>query len=157
MAERYQLPRSCAPPTTARRRQRGRSPSGGSEGGKAQCMRGVRRHGYHPGGRSLFKGDSPHLRPQASRTKSSPTRSKVLPYDLRAGSHASCELAQDKRSQTAARGACNRPAVTSTPPSLPKPAGERTDHHAGSMQLHHRGTPFRLRRVQHEGPGPHVM
>jgi hypothetical protein len=31
------------------------------------------------GGRPLFKGDSPHLRPQASRTKFSPTRSKVLP------------------------------------------------------------------------------
>jgi hypothetical protein len=31
------------------------------------------------GGRSLFKGDSPHSRPQASWTKSSPTRSKVLP------------------------------------------------------------------------------
>jgi hypothetical protein len=31
------------------------------------------------GGRPLFKGDSPYLRPQASQTKSSPTRSKVLP------------------------------------------------------------------------------
>jgi hypothetical protein len=29
------------------------------------------------------------------------------PYDTGAGSHASCELAQDRRSQTAARGACN--------------------------------------------------
>jgi hypothetical protein len=27
----------------------------------------------------LFKGNSPHLRPQPSRTESSPTRSKVLP------------------------------------------------------------------------------
>jgi hypothetical protein len=52
------------------------------------------------------------------------------PYDTGAGSHASCELAQDRRSQTAARGACNRPAVTSTPPPSPKPAGERADHHA---------------------------
>jgi hypothetical protein len=78
MAERYQPPRGCAPPTT-RQRQRGRSPSGGSEGGRARCMRGVRRHGYHPEGRSLFKGDSPHSRPQATRTKSSPTHSKVLP------------------------------------------------------------------------------
>jgi hypothetical protein len=59
------------------------------------------------------------------------------PYDTGAGSHASCELAQDRRSQTATRGACNRPAVTSTPPSLPKPAGERADRHAGGAQLHH--------------------
>jgi hypothetical protein len=42
-------------------------------------MRGVRRHGYHPGGRSLFKGSSPHSRPQASQTKSSPTCYRVLP------------------------------------------------------------------------------
>jgi hypothetical protein len=42
-------------------------------------MRRVRRHGYHPGGRSLFKSDSPHSHPQASRAKSSPTCSKVLP------------------------------------------------------------------------------
>jgi hypothetical protein len=37
------------------------------------------------------------------------------PYDTGAGSHTSCKLAQNRRSQTAARGACNRPAVTSTP------------------------------------------
>jgi hypothetical protein len=157
MAERCQPPRSCAPPTAARRKQRGRSPSRGSEGGRAQCMRGVRRRGYHPGGRSLFKGDSPHSRPQASRTKSSPTRSRVLPYDTGAGSHTSCKLAWDRRSQTAARGACNRPAVTSTPPSSPKPAGERADRHAGGMQLHHGDTPFRLRRIQLGGLDPHVM
>jgi hypothetical protein len=66
-------------PTTARARRRGRSPSGGSKGGRTRLMRKVQRHGYHPGGRSLFKGDSPHLRPQPSRTESSPTRSKVLP------------------------------------------------------------------------------
>jgi hypothetical protein len=48
-------------------------------------------------------------------------------YDTGAGSHASCELAQDRRSQTAVRGACNCPAVTSTPPLSPKPAGERAN------------------------------
>ena len=31
------------------------------------------------GGCPTFKDDSPHLRPQPSRTESSPTRSKVLP------------------------------------------------------------------------------
>jgi hypothetical protein len=31
------------------------------------------------GGHPPFKGDSPHLHPQPTRTKSSPTRSKVLP------------------------------------------------------------------------------
>jgi hypothetical protein len=79
MAERYQLPRSCAPPTAARRKQHGRSPSGGSEGGRAQCMRECEGMAAIQGGRPLFKGDSPRLRPQPSRTESSPTRSKVLP------------------------------------------------------------------------------
>jgi hypothetical protein len=31
------------------------------------------------GGRPLFKGDSPHLRPQPPQTESSPTRFEVLP------------------------------------------------------------------------------
>jgi hypothetical protein len=64
------------------------------------------------------------------------------PYDTGAGSHMTCKLAWDRRSQTAARGACNRPAVTSTPPSSPKPAGERADRHAGGMQLHREGAPL---------------
>jgi hypothetical protein len=47
----------------------------------------------------LLKGDSPHLRPQPTRTESSPTRSKVPPYDTGVGSRASCKLAQERRSQ----------------------------------------------------------
>jgi hypothetical protein len=79
------------------------------------------------------------------------------PYDTRAGSHASCKLAQGRRSQTTARGMHNCPAVTSIPPLSPRPAGERADRRAGGMQPHRRGAPFRLRRVQHGGPGPRVM
>jgi hypothetical protein len=71
------------------------------------------------GGRPPFKGDSPHLRPQPSWTESSPTRSKVFPLQHGARSHASCKLAQGRRSETAARRACNCPAVTSTPPLSP--------------------------------------
>jgi hypothetical protein len=79
------------------------------------------------------------------------------PYDPGAGSHASCKLAQGKRSQTAARGACNCPAVTSIPPLSPRPAGERVDSHVGDMQPRQVGAPLRLQRAQHGGPGPHVM
>jgi hypothetical protein len=64
------------------------------------------------------------------------------PYDTEAGPHATCKLPKDRRSQTAARGACNRPAVTSIPPSSPKPAGEKADRHAGGMQLHQGVHPF---------------
>jgi hypothetical protein len=82
MAERYQLPRSCVPPTT-RRKDCGCLPSGGSEGGKTRCIREhedmVAFQGDHP----PFKGDSPYLCPQPSWAESSSTRSKVLP--LRCG------------------------------------------------------------------------
>jgi hypothetical protein len=96
------------------------------------------------GGRPPFKGDSPYSRPQPSWAESSPTRPKVPPYGAGAGSHTSCKPAQSGRSQTAAHGACNRPAVTSGPPLLPRPAGERAGSHAGGMQPRQVGAPLRL-------------
>jgi hypothetical protein len=78
MAERYQLPRSCVPPTT-RRKDCGCPPSGGSEGGKTRCIRECEDMVAFQGGHPPFKGDSPYLRPQPSWAESSPTRSKVLP------------------------------------------------------------------------------
>jgi hypothetical protein len=76
-------------------------------------------------GRPPFKGNSPYVRPQTSRAESSPTRSKALPCGAGAGSRMSCKPARSRRSQTAARGARDRPAVTSDPPPLPRPTGER--------------------------------
>ena len=76
-------------------------------------------------GRPPFKGNSPYVRPQTSRAESSPTRSKALPCGAGAGSRMSCKPAQSRRSQTAARGAHNRPAVTRDPPLLPRPTGGR--------------------------------
>ena len=78
MAERYQLPRSCVPPTT-RRKDCGCPPSGGLEGGKTRCIREREDMVAFQGGHPPFKGDSPYLRPQPSWAESSPTRSKVLP------------------------------------------------------------------------------
>jgi hypothetical protein len=106
------------------------------------------------GGHPPFKGDSPYLCPQPSWAESSPTRSKVLPYGAGAGSHASYKLAQGRRSQTAARGACNRPAVTSIPPLSPRPAGQRADSHAGGMQPRQVGAPLRLPTHPARRPGP---
>ena len=99
-----------------------------------------------PSERSLppFKGNSPYVRPQTPRAESSPTRSKALPRDSGAGSRMSCKPAQGRRSQTAARGARNRPAVTSDPPLLPRPAGERAGSHAGGMQPRQVGALLRL-------------
>jgi hypothetical protein len=80
---------------------------------------------YLQGGHPPFKGDYPYLRPQPSWAQSSPTRSKALPRGAGAGSRMSCKPAQSRRSQTAVRGAHDRPAVTSDPPLLPRPTGER--------------------------------
>jgi hypothetical protein len=70
------------------------------------------------------------------------------PSDAGARSHTSCGLTQNERSQIAAHEACNRPAVISIPSSSPKPAVERAERHAGTMQPHHGCAPFRFRRIQ---------
>ena len=77
------------------------------------------------GGHPPFKGDSPYLRPQSSRAESSPTRSKVLPHGAGAGSHTSCKLTQSRRSQTAARSACNRPAVAKHSSTFAQTSGRK--------------------------------
>jgi hypothetical protein len=160
MAEGCQPPRGRAPPTAAGRRQRGCSPSGGSEGGRAR----IAMHEGSAKGMATARGIDPFLKAAL------PTRVLMrhgqslhrrapgsFPYDTGAGSHTSCKLTRNGRSQTATHGACNRPAVTSTPPSSPKPAVEGADRHAGGVQPHREGAPLRLRRIQHEGPSPHVM
>jgi hypothetical protein len=76
------------------------------------------------------------------------------PYGAGAWSHASCKLAQSRRSQTTARGACNHPAVTSIPPLSPRPAGERAGSHAGGMQPRQVGVPLRLPTHPARGPTP---
>ena len=124
MAERYQLPRSCVPPTM-RRKDDGYPPSGGLEGGKTRCIREREDMVAFQGGHPPFKGNSPYVRPQTSWAESSPTRSKALPCGAGAGSRMSCKPAQGRRIQTAARGAHDRPAVTSDPPLLPRPTGGR--------------------------------
>jgi hypothetical protein len=70
------------------------------------------------------------------------------PSDTGAGSHMTCELTRNGRSQTAAHKACNRPADISIPPSSPKPAVEGADRHTRSMHPHHSCAPFRLRRIR---------
>jgi hypothetical protein len=85
------------------------------------------------------------VHPQTPRAESSPTRSKALPCGAGAGSRMSCEPAQSRRSQSAARGAHNRPAVTSDPPLLPGPTGGRSGRpcrrHATAPSGHASSTP----------------
>jgi hypothetical protein len=76
-------------------------------------------------GRPPFKGNSPYVRPQMSQAESSPTRSKALPCGAGAGSRMSRKPARSRRSQTVARGAHNRPAVTSDPPTFSQTNGRK--------------------------------
>jgi hypothetical protein len=124
MAERYQLPRSCVPPTT--RQKEGRyPPPGGLEGGKARCIREREDMVAFQGGHPPFKGDSPYLRPQPSWAESSPTRSKALllrrggwvPHVMQAGS---------KQKKPNRRARCVQPpSGYKRLSTLPRPAGER--------------------------------
>jgi hypothetical protein len=114
------------------------------EGGKTRCIREREDTVAFQEGHPPFKGDSPYLRPQPSWAESSPTRFKVLPYGAGAESHTSCKPAQSRRGQTAVRGACNHPTVTSGSPLLPRPAGERAVSHAGGMQPRQVGAILRL-------------
>jgi hypothetical protein len=148
VAEEHQPPRGRTPPTAARRRQRGCTPSGGSEGGRAQCMKRVRRHVYCPGDRSLFKGGSPHSHSKRHEQSLHRRAPGFPPSDAGAGSHTSCEQTGNRRSQTVAREAGNRPAVISVPPSSPKPTGERAGRYARGVQPHHGCAPFRLHRIR---------
>jgi hypothetical protein len=96
----------------------------------------------------LFKGGSPHSHPKRREQSLHRRAPGSSPYDTGAGSPTSCKLTRNGRSQTTAHRACNRPAVTSTPPSSPKPAVERADRHAGGVQPHHSCAPFRLHRFR---------
>jgi hypothetical protein len=122
---------------------------------KDTMHKGARRHGR------LSRGSPPFL--MATLPTCVPSRRGLSllqhapmssPYGAGAGSHASCRLAQGRRSQTAARGACNHPPVTSIPPLSPKPAGERACSHAGGMQPRQVGAPLRLPTRPAWRPGP---
>jgi hypothetical protein len=156
MAERYQLPRSCVPPTT-RRKGGGSPPSGGLEGGKTRCIREREDMVAFQGGHPPFKGGSPYLRPQPSRAESSPTHSRVLPYSAGAGSHASCKPAQSRRGQTAVRGAYNRPVVTSDSPLLPRPMAKGRAAVEAACNRAKWAHFSDSQHARHGGPGPRVM
>jgi hypothetical protein len=92
----------------------------------------------------LLKATLPTRVPSRRRLSLLQHTPRSSPYGAGAGSHASCKLAQGRRSQTAARDACNRPAVASIPPLSPRPVGERADNRAGGMQPRQVGAPLQL-------------
>jgi hypothetical protein len=119
-------------------------------------LKGGRRHGCLPKGVSLLLKATLPTCAQAPRAESSPTRSKALPGDSGAGSRMSCKPAQGRRSQTAARGAHDRPAVTSDPHFRPDQRAEGAGSHAGGMQPRQMDALPRLLTRQLGSPGPRV-
>jgi hypothetical protein len=125
---------------------------------KDAMHKGARRHGcLSRGGTLLLKATLPTCVLNHRGLSLLQHAPRSSPYDPGAGSHASCKLAQGRRSQTTARGARNCPAVTSIPPLSPRPTGEWVDSHAGGMQPRQVGAPLRLQRAQNGGLGPHVI
>jgi hypothetical protein len=122
---------------------------------KDTTHKGARRHGRLSRGVTLLlKATLPTCVPSRRGLSILQHAPRSSPNGAGAGSHASCKLAQGRRSQTTARGACNRPAVTSTPPLSPRPADERAGSHAGGMQLRQVGAPLRLPTRPAWGPRP---
>jgi hypothetical protein len=157
MAERYQLPRSCVPPTT-RRKDCGHPPSGGSEGGKTRCIREHEDMVAFQGGHPSFKGDSPYLRPQQSRAESSPTRSKVLPL-RRGGWGPRVMQAGPEQKKPNRRARCMQPPSGYKRPSTFAQTNGRKGRqpcrrHANRAKWAHFSD---FQHAQHGGPGPRVM
>jgi hypothetical protein len=96
----------------------------------------------------FFKGGSPHSHSKHHGQSLHRRAPGFPPSDAGTGSHMSCEWTRNRRSQTAAREAGNRPAVISVPPSSPKPAGERADRYARGVQPHQGCAPFWLHRIR---------
>jgi hypothetical protein len=88
--------------------------------------KGGRRHGRLPKGVALLlKAALPTCAPSHHGPNLLQHALKVFPCGAGAGSRMSCKPTRSRRSQTAARGARNRPAVTGDPPLLPRPTGGR--------------------------------
>ena len=88
--------------------------------------KGARRHGRLPKGVTLLlKATLPTCVLSHRGLSLLQHAPRSYPYGAGARSHTSCKPAQSRRSQTAARGAHNRPAVTRDPPLLPRPTGGR--------------------------------
>jgi hypothetical protein len=85
-----------------------------------------RRHGrLTKGDALLLKATPPACAPNRRGPSPLQHASKALPRGAGAGTHESWRPAPSRRSRTAAHDARNHPAVTSNPPLLPRPAGER--------------------------------
>ena len=93
---------------------------------KDTTHKGGRRHGCLPKGVSLLlKATLPTCAPRRRGLSLFQRAPRPSPATRGLGPACHAKPAQGRRSQTAARGAHDRPAVTSDPPLLPRPTGGR--------------------------------
>jgi hypothetical protein len=153
MAEGYQLPRSCVPPTM-RRKDGGYPPSGGW---KDVMHKGGRRHSRLPKGVALLlKATLPACAPNRHGLSLLQHAPRPSPAARGLGPACHANRLKSRRSQTSARGAHNRPAVTSDPHFCPDQRAEGASSHAGDMQPRQVDALLRLPTRRHGGPGPRV-
>jgi hypothetical protein len=156
MAERYQLPRSCVPPTTRRKYCR-HPPSGGSKGGKTRCIREREDMVTVQGGRLLLKATLPTCVPNRRglsllqhAPRSSPTARGLGPTR-----HASRPRAKEAKPPRAVHATVQRLEA-----SLHFRPDQRVKGRAAMQAACNRAKWAHLsdfQRAQHGGPGPRVM
>jgi hypothetical protein len=156
MAERYQLPRSCVPPTT-RQKDGGSPPSGGLEGGKTRRIREREDTVAFQGGHPPFKGGSPYSRPQPSRAESSShtPRSSPAARGLGPTRHASRLRAEEAKPPRAVRTTAQRLQAT-----LHFCPDQQAKGWAAMQAACNRDRWARFsdsQHARHGGPGPRVM
>jgi hypothetical protein len=155
MAERYQLPRSCVPPTM--RRKDGGSPHPGAWKVERRGAYGSKKTWLpYKRGRTPFKGDSPCLRPNRhglSHLQHAPKPSPAA-RGLGPACHAGRLRAEEAKPPRVVHATAQRLQVTLhfCPDQRAKGAGS----HAGGMQPRQVDALLRLPTRQHGGPGPRV-
>jgi hypothetical protein len=156
MAERYQLPRSCVPPTM-RRKDGGYPPSGGLEDGKTRRIREEEEMvAFRKGSPSLLKATLPTCalkRHRLSLLQHAPRPSPAA-RGLGPACHANRLRAEEAKPPRVAHTTAQR--LQATPHFGPDQRAEGAGSHAGGMQPRQVDALLRLPTRQHGGPGPRV-
>jgi hypothetical protein len=156
MAERYQLPWSCVPPTM-RRKDGGYPPSGCLEDGKTRRIREEEDMvAFRKGSPPFLKATLPMCalkRHGLSLLQHAPRPSPAA-WGLGPACHANRLRAEEAKPPRLAHTTAQR--LQATPHFCPNQRAEGAGSHAGGMQPRQVDALLRLPTRQHEGPGPHV-
>jgi hypothetical protein len=156
MAERYQLPRSCVPPTM-RRKDGGYPPSRGLEDGKTRRIREEEDMvAFRKGSPPFLKATLPTCAPK--RHGLSLLQHAPRPFPAARGLGPACHAnrlrAEEAKPPRVVHTTAQR--LQATPHFCPDQRAEGAGSHAGGMQSRQMDALLRLPTHQHGGPGPRV-